>query len=174
LIATADQDSLLGQLCGRSSIPCPDFERRERLLAAQIHALIQLHVESSDVDALFLRGNRTCASPLELAALTGKSKVAAYLALLHVNYDRDPNHASDKGHTVLHLLARKGDDAADALEHLLALRDDLGRRLLRIDVVNRGSKTPLDVVSEKIVLSFLYLVRRSATDIASADLPYIT
>ena len=63
------------------------------------------------------------------------------------------------------MLARKGDDAADALEALLTLKSE-GKRLLRLDVVNGGAKTPLDVaqccqeryqdVSYRQVLSLFY------------------
>jgi hypothetical protein len=52
-----------------------------------------------------------------------------------------------QGHTVLHLLARKGDDCSATLEALLAMRKKSKphERLFRIDVVNQGRKTPLDV-----------------------------
>jgi len=96
-------------------------------------------------DLLFQR-NYQEASALELAALSNKSIVVKYLALLYAPHNHDVNETSQAGHSVLHLLARKGDDAADALETLLTLRSD-GKRLLRLDVVNGGAKTPLDVAN---------------------------
>ena len=59
----------------------------------------------------------------------------------------DPNAPNDQGHTVLHLLARKGDDCAQTLQGLLKMRkkSNSKERLFRIDVVNNGRKTPLDV-----------------------------
>ena len=53
-----------------------------------------------------------------------------------------------------HFLARKGDEASDTLQELLRLRNPssisssssfFGARLFRLDVVNGGAKTPLDV-----------------------------
>ncbi len=74
--------------------------------------------------------------------------MAVYLARLYEKIGYDPNSANSHGHTVLHLLARKGDDCAATLECLLKLQKKTGtgsERLFRIDVVNNGHKTPLDV-----------------------------
>lgn len=89
---------------------------------------------------------------LELAALTNKSVVARWIALLYPCFGRDVNETNELGHTVLHFLARKGDQVADTLQELLKLRNPSGNsssvpfgRMFRIDVVNGGAKTPLDV-----------------------------
>ena len=71
-----------------------------------------------------------------------QAEVVRYLALLYSPLGRDVNETNSNGHSVLHLLARKGDGAADALEALLRLR-----HLVRLDVVNSGAKTPLDVAN---------------------------
>lgn len=86
---------------------------------------------------------------LELAALSNKAEVVRYLGLLHSALgtgSRDVNDTNSAGHSVLHLLARKGDHAGDALEALLTLESG-GKRVARLDVVNEGSKTPLDVAN---------------------------
>ena len=73
---------------------------------------------------------------------------AVYLARLYERLGHDPNTTNSHGHTILHLLARKGDDCATTLEALLRLRKKVAgenERLFRIDVVNKGHKTPLDV-----------------------------
>lgn len=93
------------------------------------------------------------ASSLELAALTNKSVVACWLALLYPCFGLDVNEPNQQGHTVLHFLARKGDEAAETLQELLRLKKPTNcsslvvpfGRLFRLDVVNSGAKTPLDV-----------------------------
>ena len=92
------------------------------------------------------------AGALELAALTNKVVVSKYLSMLHTIYGRDVNAPNKRGHTLLHLLARKGDDCAETLEALLKIglvSEDGSRsqRLLRMDVLNEGKKTPLDVAT---------------------------
>lgn len=82
-----------------------------------------------------------------MAALNDKVNVAVFLARLLEGKGFDPNAPNDQGHTVLHLLARKGDECSLTLEALLAMRKKSNPedRLFRIDVVNQGHKTPLDV-----------------------------
>ena len=92
------------------------------------------------------------AGALELAALTNKVVVSKYLVMLHTIYGRDVNAPNKRGHTLLHLLARKGDDCAETLEALLNIRitsenGSRSHRLLRMDVLNEGKKTPLDVAT---------------------------
>ena len=81
---------------------------------------------------------------MDLAALTNKAVVVKYLGLLYHPFDHDLNQPNAQGHTILHFMTRKGDDSADSLETLLTLKAN-GKSLLRIDVLNRGDKTPLDV-----------------------------
>ena len=94
-------------------------------------------------------------SALDLAALNDKTSVAVFLARVLESQGFDPNAPNDQGHTVLHLLARKGDDCASTLEALLAMiqENNHRERLFRIDVVNHGHKTPLDVA---VVCSEMY------------------
>ena len=101
---------------------------------------------------LLFKRNSQEANSLELAALTNKSVVACWIALLYPCFGRDVNETNELGHTVLHFLARKGDQAADTLQELLKLRNPSSNsssvpfgRMFRIDVVNGGAKTPLDV-----------------------------
>ena len=112
--------------------------------------------DTKDVKGSCLLFNRNSqeASSLELAALTNKAVVACWLALLHPCFGRDVNETNQLGHSVLHFLARKGDEASDTLQELLKLRTPssisssstlFGTRLFRLDVVNGGAKTPLDV-----------------------------
>ena len=49
-------------------------------------------------------------SALDLASLSDNAPVATYLARLLESLGFDPNEPNKQGHTVLHLLARKGDD----------------------------------------------------------------
>jgi len=76
--------------------------------------------------------------------------VSKYLAMLHTLFGKDVNEKNSKGHTLLHLLARKGDDSAETLESLLQLylcTNDASERmkLYRMDILNDGKKTALDV-----------------------------
>ncbi len=126
----------------------PTQIQERMMLNAQIYALAKLYMDL-DPEALFVR-NTQDAGALELAALTNKVVVAKYLVMLHTIYGRDVNAPNQRGHTLLHLLARKGDDCVQTLENLLAIRvvseDGLVcRPLLRMDVLNEGKKTPLDV-----------------------------
>lgn len=109
--------------------------------------------DSSSNCLLFARNSQE-ASSLELASLTNKSVVACWLALLYPCFGRDANETNQLGHTVLHFLARKGDEVADTLQELLRLRNPsknssntsvLFERMFALDVVNSGAKTPLDV-----------------------------
>ena len=86
-------------------------------------------------------------SALDLAALNDKATIAVFLARTLESQGFDPNAPNDQGHTVLHLLARKGDECAATLEALLSMvqENKNSKRLFRIDVVNHGHKTPLDV-----------------------------
>ena len=86
-------------------------------------------------------------SALDLAALNDKATIAVFLARILESQGFDPNAPNDQGHTVLHLLARKGDECAATLEALLSMvqENKNSKRLFRIDVVNHGHKTPLDV-----------------------------
>lgn len=139
-------DTVLMQLCARRAHRhAPDLEKQRRLQLAQINAFLRLYADRQP--GLLAARNRAGTSALDLAALTGKTEAAAALALACAAAGSDPNAAPEGGggHTVLHLLARKGDDAADTLEALLGLRREDGSRLLRLDVVNAGRKTPLDV-----------------------------
>jgi len=96
---------------------------------------------------LLVHRNSQNVSALDLAALNDKTTVSVFLARLLESQGFDPNAPNDQGHTVLHLLARKGDECASTLEALLSMiQENKNReRLFRIDVVNHGHKTPLDV-----------------------------
>jgi ankyrin repeat protein len=138
------------QLCSTTFKDESDPARLEErsMLYAQIYAFIRLYMEL-DPNALFVR-NVQDAGALELAALTNKVEVAQFLVMLHATYGRDVNAPNQKGHTLLHLMARKGDDCSDTLEALLAIKvfssdGRTSQRLLRMDVLNEGKKTPLDV-----------------------------
>ncbi len=128
------------------------------LLLGQIASFIRLYLEIEP--SLLFKRNQQGSNALVLAALSNKSAVSNYLALLYADRDRDANEPDADGHTVLHLMARKGDDCADALEEMLALRDDAGRRLLRLDAINAGGKTPLDVA---VACESLYATGRART-----------
>ena len=88
-------------------------------------------------------------SALDLASLSDNAPVATYIARLLESLGYDPNEPNKQGHTVLHLLARKGDDCSDTLERLLKMKKTSNpkERLFRIDVINKGRKTPLDVAA---------------------------
>ena len=159
-------DTVLMMLCGRA--PC-SASGDDGVLLGQIMAFIRLYLEFKP-ELLFVRNNEG-SNALVLAALSNKTAVATYLALIYADLGRDPNEAdaSHGGHTVLHVMARKGDDCVDTLEELLKLRrmennstantstaasllsspppssSSSSGRLLRLDVVNDGGKTPLDV-----------------------------
>jgi len=101
---------------------------------------------------LLFERNSQEASSLELASLTNKSVVASWLALLYPCFGLDVNKPNQLGHTVLHFLAKKGDEAADTLQELLRLKNPSScsssvpfGRLFRLDIVNGGAKTPYDV-----------------------------
>ena len=125
-------------------------------IVAVAMAMISEAYENNTKDAkdkclLFAR-NCEEANALELASLTNKSIVACWLAMLYPLFGRDVNETNNLGHSVLHLLARKGDETADMLQELLKLRNDSNSsslvsfgRIFRLDVVNSGAKTPLDV-----------------------------
>ena len=108
--------------------------------------------DTEDKCLLFARNSQE-ASALELAALTNKSIIASWLALLYPSFGRDVNETNREGQSVLHLLARIGDEAADTLQALLSLRKHssstfptaTSERIFRLDIVNNGAKTPLDV-----------------------------
>ena len=106
---------------------------------------MEMHVKFSLISTCSLQN----VTALELAALSDNAPVAAYLARLLESLGYDPNEANSQGHTVLHLLARKGDDCSRTLERLLGMRKAVrpSERLFRIDVVNKGRKTPLDVAT---------------------------
>lgn len=145
-------NTALMQLCSTTfkdeSDPTRSGERS--MLYAQIYAIIKLYMDL-DPEALFVRNSQD-AGALELAALTNKVVVSKYLLMLHTIYGRDVNAPNQRGHTLLHLLARKGDDCADAIEALLGVKvvscdGSASQRLLRMDVLNEGKKTPLDVAT---------------------------
>ena len=64
-------------------------------------------------------------SALDLASLSDNAPVATYIARLLESLGYDPNEPNKQGHTVLHLLARKGDDCSDTLERLLKMKKDI-------------------------------------------------
>ena len=159
-------DTVLMMLCGRAPCTTTDNASSEGVLLGQIMAFIRLYLEFKP-ELLFVR-NDEGSNALVLAALSNKTSVATYLALIYADLGRDPNEAdtSHGGHTVLHVMARKGDDCVDTLEELLKLRKmDIkssaktstaaslhlsttsSGRLLRLDMVNEGGKTPLDVAT---------------------------
>lgn len=148
---SADGDTLLMQLLSRTGAGSPASQpqsrldvRTNQLLMGQVLAFIRLYLEVGNGELLFVR-NQMGLSTLELAGLANQADVAEYLLYFYRPLGRDPNATNDQGHTILHLMARKGDDCADTLERLLALRSNDDTRLLRIDMVNSGGKTPLDV-----------------------------
>lgn len=59
------------------------------------------------------------ASALDYALLTNKIYVAKYLSMLYFLNGKDVNAKNDKGHTILHLAARRGDSCSQTLEELL-------------------------------------------------------
>jgi len=117
----------------------PQTEAHTRALL-HILAVILVTLSTKTTPILFTRNHQE-ASALDLTALSNKAEVVRYLALLYQPLGRDVNETNSAGHSVLHLLARKGDAAADALEALLGIRQ------VRLDVVNSGAKTPLDVAN---------------------------
>lgn len=170
----------------------PTRKKERHLLNAQIYALIKLYIDL-DPEALFMRNTQE-AGALELAALTNKVVVSKYLVMLHNIYGRDVNAKNDRGHTLLHLMARKGDDCVDALEALLKIRlvSEDGRyakRLFRIDVLNDGKKTPLDVATAcvdlfstgkdraiytKVISTFHKTIEEEAQSLESSQPTYTT
>jgi len=112
---------------------------------AQIFAYARLMAKHKP--ALLVHRNSQNVSALDLAALNDKATIAVFLARILESQGFDPNAPNDQGHTVLHLLARKGDECAATLEALLSMvqENKNSKRLFRIDVVNHGHKTPLDV-----------------------------
>ena len=166
-----DGNTLLMWLCCQPHKPQPTTVRKIRGVTLDINrhlyskivavamAMIWEAYGSNDTKdvkdtCLLFERNSQEASSLELAALTNKSVLACWLALLHPCFGRDVNETNQLGHTVLHFLARKGDEASDTLQELLRLRNPssisssssfFGARLFRLDVVNGGAKTPLDV-----------------------------
>jgi len=166
-----DGNTLLMWLCCQPHKPRPTMARKihgvaldiNRHLYSKIIAVAMAMIweaygsnDTKDVKdkCLLFERNSQEASSLELAALTNKAMVACWLALLHPCFGRDVNETNQLGHTVLHFLARKGDEASDTLQELLKLRNPssisssssfFGTRMFRLDVVNGGAKTPLDV-----------------------------
>lgn len=140
------RDTILMQKCGQEnqSNSSSDAIFRKKVYC-QIWAYIRLM--SKHKPELLIHRNIQDASALDLASLTDKKTVCEYLARTLEHHGYDPNAGNGQGHTVLHLLARKGDECSDTLEALLALRksSNTSERLFRIDVINRGHKTPLDV-----------------------------
>ena len=153
----SNSNTALMQLCSTTFKDESDPTRSEErsMLYAQIYAIIKLYMDL-DPEALFVR-NVQDAGALELAALTNKVVVTKYLVMLYTIYGRDVNAPNQRGHTLLHLLARKGDDCSDTIEMLLAMKvfsedGTASQRLLRMDVLNEGKKTPLDVATACIDL----------------------
>ena len=65
---------------------------------------------------------------LELAALSNKAEVVRYLGLLHSALgtgSRDVNDTNSAGHSVLHLLARKGDHAGGTITSAFFKKKDM-------------------------------------------------
>ena len=146
-------------------------------LYRQIASFVRLYLESNP-ELIYARNARG-ENALVFAATTNKSAVSCYLAQLY----SDPNERDGEGHTVLHMMARKGDDCADALEDMLALRGSDGRRLFRLDMVNAGGKTPLDVavacrdlystgrtraVYERVIAAFHRVIEEDAREMMMA------
>ena len=73
-------------------------------------------------------------SALDLTALNDKATIAVFLARILESQGFDPNAPNDQGHTVLHLLAQKGDKCAATLEALLSMvqENKNSKRLLHI------------------------------------------
>eukprot|EP00096_Caligus_rogercresseyi_P001256 TRINITY_DN119_c2_g1_i1.p1 TRINITY_DN119_c2_g1~~TRINITY_DN119_c2_g1_i1.p1 ORF type:complete len:288 (+),score=90.34 TRINITY_DN119_c2_g1_i1:541-1404(+) len=137
-MASSQGDTVLMELC-------VDKKIEWRLLTAQALAFISLYEEHCP-SLLFVRNSQNfCA--LELAALSNKGQLASYLASSYLTHSQDPNRPDPLGHTVLHKLARKGDACIDTLSELLSLRDAEHKRVLRLDIVNDGGKTPYDVAT---------------------------
>ena len=135
-------DTVLMQLCARRPETSSD-PNAESLLNGQIAAFIRIFSEHCP-ELLFVR-NRQGSNALELASVTNKLATSVYLAILYAKHGRDVNETNPAGHSVMHIMARKGDDCAETLEVLLRLRNNSAQRLLRYDIVNDGGKTPLDV-----------------------------
>lgn len=152
----AEPSTILAQLCyrvpenqlagmlGADDGASRDLEHRKKVLIGQINAFIQLFIENGHSDMIFER-NIEGYNALELAGLTDKAEVVIYLIRLYQVFNRDVNEQNKHGHTALHILARKGDDCANTLDRVLRLKDDEGKRLFKLDVINHGQKTPLDV-----------------------------
>lgn len=108
--------------------------------------------DTEDDKCLLFARNSQEASALDLAALTNKYIITSWLALLYLPLGHDVNETNEQGQSVLHLLARIGDEAADTLQALLKLRSSstttsltTSGHIFRLDIVNGGGKTPLDV-----------------------------
>ena len=140
--ASDSGDTVLMQLCARTADTSADPQAK-CLLNGQIAAFIQIFCEHAP-DLLFVR-NRQGSNALELASVTNKVSVSVYLALLYAKYGHNVNETNPQGHSVMHIIARKGDDCSETLGALLRLRNPDGSRFLRYDIVNHGQKTPLDV-----------------------------
>jgi hypothetical protein len=70
------------------------------------------------------------ASALDYALLTNKINVAKYLSMLYFLYGKDVNEKNSKGHTILHLAARRGDLCSQTLEELLKVFYQKSRHFL--------------------------------------------
>ncbi|XP_040583126.1 uncharacterized protein [Lepeophtheirus salmonis] len=142
-LASADGDTVLMELC-------LDKKIEANLLSAQILAFISIYSDHSP-SLLFVR-NKQNFNAFELAALSNKTSIASYLAAMFLYHNQDPNTTDSLGHTILHKLARKGDACVSTLNELLSLRNEQNNRILRLDIVNEGGKTPYDVVTACIDL----------------------
>ncbi len=94
--------------------------------------------------------NKVGSSALDFTALTNKTVVTRFLAEIFYILGADLYAADSQGNTLLHILARKGDEVADTLEALLDLnlRDDC-RKVYQSEIArNKKGELPIHIAAK--------------------------
>lgn len=136
-----NKDTILMILCMQKDSP------RTR---SEILAVTRKILGSTDpkVRANILATNEIGSNAFECALLRNKPEVARYLAEIFYDLGVDLVQLRDVGkNTVLHVLARRGDDTAPALQTLLELRFHGNRRVFPSNLANLKGELPIHLVA---------------------------
>jgi len=124
---------------------------------AQIYAVTKRLISHQDyqVKNTIFKHNSNQISAFEIAAITNNHMVATYLAEVMYNLIDDTNEATTtlnsrdtQGNTIIHLLARKGDQNTDTLNALLMMKLRDGSQLFQVNVPNTKKQLPIHIATQ--------------------------
>jgi ankyrin repeat protein len=113
---------------------------------AQIFAIVSKLSAANKSSSLTAKNNDGLTT-LDYAITSNNAQVAIFMAELFYVFGKDPNCLDKHGNSIIHFIARLGEDSADALPSMLKLRQVSGQRIFSSSIRNNHGQLPIHIAA---------------------------